>query len=106
MSDAKAKESQKIEKARNKLKKQFADEDKAITPKALQQTKELIYRWIFRHSGERIPLKNKEIVLFDANRHQEPVHSKFVRQLLSELQSPESSERVFKAKRIEATDES
>lgn len=84
----KAKESPHVEKARRKLREQFAIEESRITPAALEKMSSAIKTWISRHSQERINLKSKEFTtLFDKNQHPATVKSKFVSKLLDQLKS-------------------
>ena len=69
----KAQESRSIQKARKKLEEQLGEERKLFNPEKLREISEQIYRWIDRHSGERVSLKEKNIQLFDENQH--PVHT-------------------------------
>lgn len=102
---SKAEESAHIKKARGKLAKQLAKTE--ITPSALEHSRALIRLHFSRNSQdkERIPLTaDKGFELFDSNKHPEPVHSKYVRKLLRELQSSKrtTTELNFKAKKLEA----
>ena len=101
---SKAEDSAHVKKARGKLAKQLAEESIDVTPSALEHSRALIRLHFSRHSqdSERIPLREKGIELFDSNKHPEPVHSKYVRKLLRELQSPskEVTELNFKAKKL------
>lgn len=84
---AKAKESIQVRKAREKIKKQLAKNNEAIQPDSIHEMSLIIKRQIARHSNERISLKNREIVMFDENQHPAKSESKFVKRLLSELQT-------------------
>lgn len=84
----KAKESKQIEKARKKLKLQIQEEHKLATDAALQKVSQDIKNWISRHSQERVALKQKDISLFDENRHPAKIHSRYVKHLLQELAQP------------------
>lgn len=64
-----APESEKIRKVREKLLQQWAKQDSQITAQALSQTIEKIHQWISSNSMDRVPLKNKEIKLFDQNQN-------------------------------------
>lgn len=64
-----AEESQKTQKAREKLKKKLEALDQKITPQALEKKTIEIHRWIARHASSRVPLKNKSISLFDENQN-------------------------------------
>ena len=83
---SKAKESPQIPKARRKLKQQMASEQKAVTASALDKMAKNIEYWLNRHKTERIELKDKAITLFDENRHSARIHSKFIKQMLQNLQ--------------------
>ena len=83
-----AKESDQVKKARDKLKKQFEEEQSRITPEALKEVQDKIYRWIERHSRERVNLREKNVelyTLFDGNEHPADSTSKFVERLRSQL---------------------
>lgn len=64
-----APESAKTRKAREKLQKHWDDIEKKITPEALQEKTDEIHRWIARHAHYRVPLKEKNISLFDENQN-------------------------------------
>ncbi len=64
-----APESAKTQRARDKLRKHFAKQERFITPDALKETVEKIHQWIASHSQTRVLLKNKEIRLFDQNQN-------------------------------------
>ncbi len=64
-----APESLKTRKAREKLLKHWEDVEKQITPEALQEKTDEIHRWIARHAQYRVPLKEKNISLFDENQN-------------------------------------
>ena len=64
-----AQESDKTKKAREKLMKKFEVTDLKITPEALKKKTTEIHRWISRHAHHRVPLKNKDICLFDENQN-------------------------------------
>ncbi len=84
----KAKESDSVTRAREKLKKQFEDEAKLITSDALNEVQDRIYRWIERHSRERINLREKNIeqyTLFDTNEHSAKTASKFIDRLRGQI---------------------
>jgi len=79
-----AQESPKTQKVREKLKKKLEENDKKITPQALQKKTIEIHQWINRHAKQRIVLKSKSISLFDEN--QNTAHtSQRIRSLLEEL---------------------
>lgn len=62
-------ESAKTKKTREKLKKLMDRIDSFTTQQAIERKLAEIHRWIARNSIERIPLKSKEISLFDENKH-------------------------------------
>ncbi|MEX1012679.1 MAG: hypothetical protein WDZ27_03200 [Waddliaceae bacterium] len=80
-----AKESKAIQKARQKLKKQFDEENRLINEKALSRMRQAIEIYIKRHADERISLKSKEISLFDENKHPAKVKSQYVLHLIHDL---------------------
>ena len=95
----KTKESIQVKRARKKLQKQLQEEEKMVTPQALRKMSESIHLWLSRHSEERIPLKDKNITLFDENQHSAKIRSRFVTSLLKELgrdQDPSSLEGRIK----------
>jgi hypothetical protein len=81
----KAKESKQVQKARKKLKLQILEEHKLLTENALKKVSNDIKQWISRHASERVQLKEKDISLFDENKHSAKVHSRFVKHLLTDL---------------------
>lgn len=89
----KAKESRQIKKARKKLKKQFASEEKKINAEALQRMDRAIHHYINRHAGERIDLKSKTFTLFDENKHPATPESKFVLEMLKDLQQEKPEQK-------------
>jgi hypothetical protein len=64
-----AEESPKTKKAREKLKRQLANLETKVTSQALEKKTIEIHRWIARHAGQRVILKNKNISLFDENQN-------------------------------------
>jgi hypothetical protein len=64
-----APESGKTRKAREKLQKHWDDVERRITPEALREKTDEIHRWIARHAHVRVPLKEKNISLFDENQN-------------------------------------
>jgi hypothetical protein len=64
-----AKESEKTQKAREKLKRRLKAIDEKITPHALEKKTIEIHRWIARHAQHRVVLKTKTISLFDENKN-------------------------------------
>lgn len=85
-----AEESIKTQKAREKLKKQFAALDQKITPQALEKKTIEIHRWIARHAASRVTLKTKNISLFDENQNAAAL-SQRIRVLASQHHAKESS---------------
>jgi len=86
MAKPRAQESRQVEKVRKKLRKLLDEEHKQFTPEKLQETSNLIRMWLGRHSEERINIKGK-VGTFDENRHSKGVQSKFVRELLNNIES-------------------
>lgn len=82
---SKARESDQVIKARQKLEAQMAKEKKMIDSEAIQKTVESMKLWLTRHKEERVELKDKTIAPFDANKHPAKIKSKFVHQLLDQL---------------------
>lgn len=62
-----APESEKIKRAREKLKRKLIKLDEQVSKQALMRKNREIHRWIERHAGSRIILQNKSIALFDEN---------------------------------------
>lgn len=87
----KAKESRQVQKARLKLRNQLLEEHKLFTENALRKVSEDIKNWISRHAKDRIKLKEKEISLFDENKHSAKTHSRYVQNLLEELSHSSST---------------
>lgn len=77
----KAKESPRVKRMRQKLKRQIAQEHKKMTNQALDQMSAAIKQLIRRHEGERVRLKDKAITLFDENRHSAKEKSKAILKL-------------------------
>ncbi len=71
-----AEESEKTKKLRKKLVKHLALIDERVTQQALDRKVNEIHRWISRHALHRIPLKNKDISLFDENQNAAKVSQK------------------------------
>ena len=97
-----AQESDHVKRAREKLKRQFDEENKKITPQALKEVQDRIYKWIERHSRERINLRDKNIALytlFDSNANPAKTTSKFIERLRTQLSQElaEEPEKVKKA---------
>ncbi|CRX38439.1 hypothetical protein [Estrella lausannensis] len=81
-----AKESKAVQKVRRKLEKIIETETKSITLDSLREMSRNIQKWITRHQDQRINLQEKNIKMFDENQSPAQVKSKFVQQLLSQLQ--------------------
>lgn len=64
-----APESAKTRKTREKLQRHWEDVEKQITPEALREKTDEIHRWIARHAQYRVPLREKNISLFDENQN-------------------------------------
>jgi len=64
-----APESHKTRRVREKLQKHWEDVEKRVTPAALQEALDEIHRWIARHAHCRVPLRDKNIALFDENQN-------------------------------------
>lgn len=64
-----APESQKTRRAREKLRRQWEEQDQLITEKALAETVDKIHKWIAANAMNRVTLKNKDIRLFDQNQN-------------------------------------
>ncbi len=62
-------ESEKIKKAREKLKRRLSNFEKHITPDNLKKKIIEIHDRIARHAPDRVVLKNKNISLFDNNQN-------------------------------------
>jgi hypothetical protein len=64
-----APESIKTKRAREKLRKQWNDQDLLITESALADTVDKIHKWIAANAVNRVRLKEKDIRLFDQNQN-------------------------------------
>ncbi len=62
-------ESSRTKRAREKLRQQWEETDALITEAALADTVAKIHHWISANASHRIPLRNKEIRLFDQNQN-------------------------------------
>lgn len=87
MGGVRAKDSRHVEKVRKKLEKIIDEETKAITPDSLKEMSKTIQKWITRHQELRINLQEKTFKLFNENTSPAQVKSKFVGQLLDQIQS-------------------
>lgn len=81
-----AKESKAVQKVRRKLEKIIETENKSITLDSLREMSRNIQKWITRHQDQRINLQEKNIKMFNENQSPAQVKSKFVQQLLSQIQ--------------------
>ena len=93
---AKAEESQQVQKARKKLEKIFEEENRQINQKALEQMKKAMHHWIERHKSERVELPERNIELFDKNKHSAKTQSKFVAKLMKELKGSVPAPKPYK----------
>jgi septation ring formation regulator EzrA len=91
----KAEESHQVQKARKKLEKKMAEESRLVNEKAISQMKKAIQIWLERHKNERLELAER-LELFDENRHPVKTKSKFVSQLLDQLETEADKSRSFK----------
>lgn len=85
-----APESDQVLKARKKLEEQIRHEKDLMTPEALRAIQDRIYRWIERHSKERINIRERNIDLFglfDGNQNPAKISSRFVQKLRDEIAS-------------------
>ena len=64
-----APESEKTQRAREKLLKQWKEQEPLINPAALADTVDKIHQWIATHAMHRVRLKEKDIRLFDQNQN-------------------------------------
>jgi rhamnose utilization protein RhaD (predicted bifunctional aldolase and dehydrogenase) len=80
-----APESVKTKRAREKLRKQWEEQDQLITAAALADTVDKIHKWIAAHATHRVHLKEKDICLFDQNQNAAAL-SKKVQQFAQKLQ--------------------
>jgi len=64
-----ARESHKTKRVREKLQKRLEEQERAITPHAIEQKIIEIHRWIARHAPYRVVLRSKNISLFDENQN-------------------------------------
>lgn len=71
-----APESSKTKRAREKLRKQWEEQDLLITDTALEITIDKIHKWIATHAVNRIRLSKKDIHLFDRNQNAADVSRK------------------------------
>jgi galactose-1-phosphate uridylyltransferase len=64
-----APESHKTKRAREKLRKQWEEQERLITQTSLAETVDKIHQWIAANAMHRVALKEKEIRLFDQNQN-------------------------------------
>ena len=62
-------ESEKTQKVREKIRKQWEKENSLITALSLAETIDKIHDWIAANAMNRVSLRNKEIRLFDQNQN-------------------------------------
>jgi len=80
-----AKESNFILKARQKLQEKMTEEKKQLSPEALKKSRDIINKRLHNSSSLREPLKNASVTSFDANQHSEEIHSEYIKKLLKNL---------------------
>lgn len=86
-----AKESKKTARAREKLRRQWKESENQITEADIQKTIAKIHHWIAANAAHRVPLKNKEICLFDQNQNAAALSRKvqaIARQIRSQTLDP------------------
>ncbi len=90
-----APESIKTKRAREKLRKQWEEQDLLITETALADTIDKIHKWIAANATQRVPLREKDICLFDQNQNAAALSRK-VQQFAQKIreQSLESNEAL------------
>ncbi len=71
-------ESLQVKKAREKLRKKLESTEEKVTKQALERKSMEIHRWIAKNSSDRVVLVDKEIALFDENRHAAKVSQKVI----------------------------
>jgi hypothetical protein len=80
-----APESAAVRRARSKLERQLEKEHSRITETAVSNMGKAIEHRL-QTAKERVPLKNKDVKIFDTNSHTANIHSQFVRQLRSKIE--------------------
>lgn len=83
-----APESIKTKRAREKLRKQWEEQDSLITESALADTVDKIHKWIAANAVNRVTLKEKDIRLFDQNQNTASLSQRvklFARKLYEEI---------------------
>lgn len=84
-----APESIKTKRAREKLRKQWEEQDLLITESALADTIDKIHKWIAANAVNRVRLKEKDIRLFDQNQNAAVLSQKvqqFAKRLYEDLE--------------------
>lgn len=92
---SKAAESQQIIKARKKLERKLASEDKRLNRAAIDQMKKAIQIWLTRHKLDRVKLAKKNVELFDENRHSAGA-SKYIVHLIHKLKKETAGKKSLK----------
>jgi hypothetical protein len=64
-----APESSKTKRAREKLLKTWEEEKNQITPQAIRETVDKIHKWIADNARHRVPIREKNIRLFNQNQN-------------------------------------
>ncbi|MBT3394274.1 MAG: hypothetical protein HN411_04100 [Waddliaceae bacterium] len=70
---------------RRKLEKKLSEEKKLFTEEALKKASYSMRMWITRHAGKRISLKDKDIKLFDNNKHTAKISSRYINKLRKQI---------------------
>ncbi len=91
-----AKESPHVQRTRSRLKKRLHDIDTQVTPNALREVSHNIYKWLRRHEGERIPLSDRPIKVFDENEHSEKITSNYIQNMIHDLKKEIEEETTLK----------
>jgi hypothetical protein len=82
---ANAKESKQVQRAREKIAKKIAKDEKKMDERAIEEMKLAIRHRIDRFAKDRVPLKDKSIALFDENKHIAKLRSRFIKNLETTL---------------------
>ena len=85
-----AKESPKTQRAREKIRKQWEEQDLLITESALADTVDKIHKWIAANAVNRVRLKEKDIRLFDQNQNAAALSQKvqlFAKRLYEDMEA-------------------
>lgn len=96
MSKKCAKESPHVQRTRSRLKKRLNEIDNQVTPNALREVSQNIYKWLRRHEGERIPLSERPIKIFDENQHPEKISSNYIQNMMQDLKKEIDEETTLK----------